>query len=268
MGTPPVLASDYERMATVFDRYLPLIAPVGTAIVDKILPFAEGARVLDVACGTGEPGLSLLRRMPSAELSGIDGVQAMIEIARHKASAEGLVNARFETMQAERIERPDASFDVVVSRFGLLMFGDAAASAREMRRVLRPGGAYALAVWDEAASNTLVSATLRVLRPLVPADLVAPFETMQGATAGARLVEAGFADVVSERVRWSYELPSEEALWELVSGPGIFARHFAGLDEAKKARARDEILEGFARHRTGDGRYVIPHACALLSGRG
>lgn len=245
------------------DRYLPLIAPVGRAILDRLPPLAESASVLDVACGTGEPGLTLARGARSIRLLGVDGVQTMVEIARAKAAREGLSQARFEVMSAEHLDCGDGAFDAVVSRFGLLMFGDTLAGARELRRVLRIGGAFSLAVWDDMATNTLVRTVISALRPLLAADLISPFENALGVHAGDRLREVGWVDVTTDTFRWNYRFASDATLWEFVSGPGLFARHFAALPRADLPRVREQILGELATHRQTDGSYSIPHACRL-----
>lgn len=250
-------------MAAVFERYLPLMEPVGRAVLDQLPPLADQATVLDVACGTGEPGLTLARRSPSVGLLGVDGA---IEVARVKAAREGLNQARFEVMAAEPLACDDHTFDAVISRFGPLMFGDAVASARELWRVLRIGDAFSLAVWDDMATNTLVGAVIAALRSFVPAELIAAFETMPGALAGERLREVGVTDAQPAPFRWEYELPGE-ALWEFVSGPGIFARHFAALEERDRLRVHEQVSEALAAYRRPGRGYRIPHVCRLWWGR-
>ena len=253
-------------MASVMDRYLPLIEPVGRAILDRLPVLPEGANVLDVACGTGEPGLTLARKHPSVRLLGIDGVPDMVAVARAKSSQQHLENARFEVMNAERLACKDQSFDAMISRFGLLMFGDTAACAKEMRRVLRRGGAFSLAVWDDMATNTLVRTVMNVLRPVVPAELAAPFDAAPGRDAGEHLRDAGLTDVQSVSIQWAYAFTDDVALWEFVSGPGLFARHFAGLHADAARRVNERLLSSLDEYRSEDGRYRIPHACRLWWG--
>lgn len=266
-SSPALSTSDFERMATVFDRYLPLIEPVGRAVLDHLPELADHASVLDVACGTGEPGLTLARRAPTVRLLGVDGAPAMIEVARVKAAREGLGQARFEVMAAEHLACGDHTFDAVISRFGLLMFGDTLACARELRRVLRVGGAFSLAVWDDMSTNLLVGAVIAAMRPFVPAELIAPFETMPGAFAGERLREVGWTDAQTVPFHWHYQFPDGEALWEFVSGPGIFARHFSKLEERDKPRVHAQVCEALDAHRQADGSYRIPHVCRVWWGR-
>lgn len=131
-------------MAADFDLFLSLIHPVTRALLDLLPAPVSGETVLDIACGTGEPGLPLSRRAPRVRLLGIDAAAAMIEAARSKAFREGLSNVRFEVMSSDTLALDNGSVDAVISRFGFMMFGDVPASARELGRVLPPG---VISVW-------------------------------------------------------------------------------------------------------------------------
>jgi ubiquinone/menaquinone biosynthesis C-methylase UbiE len=87
MSTPSTLPMpDFNQMANSFDRYLPQIHPVALALLDHLPAPDPGATVLDVACGTGEPGLTLARRSPEVRVLGVDSASAMIEVAQGKAA--------------------------------------------------------------------------------------------------------------------------------------------------------------------------------------
>ncbi len=270
MNAEPAVAPpfDFNRMAADFERFLPLIEPVGLAVLGHLPTLPEGAQVLDVACGTGEPGLSLARRAPGVRLLGVDVAAGMVEVARAKVAREGLSNVRFEVMAAESLALADASVDAVLSRFGLLLFGDVTTSARELARVLRSGGHFSVAVWDDMAKNTLPNAVVAALRPRVPAGSLQPFDRLgdwaaEGRREGA-LRGVGLTDIQSEWFHWHYEFLGQEAWWQLVSGPGMFATLFAGLPEADKGQVHSEVVASLAAYRQADGSYRIPHACRLF----
>jgi ubiquinone/menaquinone biosynthesis C-methylase UbiE len=104
MSNPPALPQpDFNRMAADFDRYLPHIHPVTLAVLEHLPPPATAETVLDVACGTGEPGLTLARRLPGVHLLGVDVTPAMIAVAQRKADQEALTNVRFEVMSSEAL---------------------------------------------------------------------------------------------------------------------------------------------------------------------
>ncbi len=141
------------------------MAPVTGAVLAHLPALAAGDLLLDVGCGTGEPGLSAARRDPGVRLLGVDTAAAMVEVARYKAQQEQLAAATFEVMAAGELTLADGSVGAVVSRFALLAFPAAAQDgAREVARVLAPGGPYSIATWDRLSLNTLFDATLQTLR--------------------------------------------------------------------------------------------------------
>lgn len=125
-------------------------AVVGTSlqIVGETLAEAAdiraGERVLDVAAGNGNATLAAARRF--AQVTSTDYVQSLLDKGRERARAEGL-EVSFEIADAEALPYADASFDAVLSTFGVMFAPDHAASARELLRVTRPGGRIGLANW-------------------------------------------------------------------------------------------------------------------------
>ena len=111
--------------------------------VDR-LQIQPGARVLDVACGTGNLAIPAARQ--GAKVWGIDIAPNLLEQARERASAEGL-EAVFEEGDAEQLPYPDAHFDVVLSMFGAMFAPRPELAASELARVCRPGGRIAMANW-------------------------------------------------------------------------------------------------------------------------
>lgn len=271
MSTPPAPPiPDYNHLAADFDRYLPLVHPVTLALLEHLPEPAPGQTVLDVACGTGEPGLTLARRAPRVHLIGVDSAAAMLEVARSKAAREALPNIRFEVMPGESLTLASASVDAVISRFGLLMFGDVPASARELGRVLRAGGQFSLAVWDELAKNTLISAAVTVLRDYLPKEHASPMARIQELAAeGLRtrlLKDAGLSVVHSEMFGWSYTFTNFEQAWDLVSRMGNFTGQ-ATLPPEVQPEFKLSLSAALAAYRQPAGAYVIPHACRLIWGQ-
>jgi len=95
--------------------------------------------VLDVATGTGDLAFTLAAMAPSAEITGVDFAEPMLELARAKAQ-ERQARVRFEVGDGTRLHFPNASFDAVTIAYGLRNFDDLEAGLREFLRVLRPGG--------------------------------------------------------------------------------------------------------------------------------
>jgi ubiquinone/menaquinone biosynthesis C-methylase UbiE len=144
----PDLAAIKERQqktwaAGNFARVGNRLVIVGELLCEAVDVHAE-QKVLDVATGSGNTALSAARR--SCEATGIDYVPELIEEARRRAEAEGL-EVSFEVGDAENLPYPDASFDVVLSTFGVMFAPDQEKAAGELLRVCRPGGRIGLANW-------------------------------------------------------------------------------------------------------------------------
>jgi ubiquinone/menaquinone biosynthesis C-methylase UbiE len=122
-------------------------------------------RVLDVAAGNGNASLAAARRF--ARVTSTDYVPSLLDSARQRATAEGLSIA-FEVADAEALPFADASFDVVLSTFGVMFTPDQAKAARELLRVVRPGGRIGLANWTPAGFVGQVFATLGKHIPPAP----------------------------------------------------------------------------------------------------
>jgi len=146
-------------------------AVIGTTlqIVGELLCEAvdlrAGERVLDVAAGNGNATLAAARRF--ARVTSTDYVPALLERGRRRAEAEGL-DVTFEVADAEALPYPVASFDVVLSTFGVMFAPDHARAASEMRRMCRPGGRIGLASWTPEGFLGQLLKTVAKYVPPVP----------------------------------------------------------------------------------------------------
>src|SRR5690242_5346067 len=128
------------------------LGPVGAAIIER-LDIVEDQVHLDIASGTGEPGLSIARRAPAGRVVLTDLAPEMLAIARRRARAEGIANVETEVCSAEDLPFRDGTFDSVSVRFGYMFFPDLAAATAEFVRVLKPGGRLCSSVWVEPDGN-------------------------------------------------------------------------------------------------------------------
>ncbi|MBS9404412.1 methyltransferase domain-containing protein [Halomonas sp. TRM85114] len=157
------------------DLMVPALFGEWGPVVADAAHIQTGQRVLDVACGTGVLARGVLSRTGKAEfVTGLDPNAGMLEVARQLAPG-----VEWQQGLAESLPFPDATFDVVVSQFGLMFFHDRSEAIREALRVLKPGGRMAFAVWDSLEN--------------IPAyaDAVALLERLAGAPA-ANAVRAPF----------------------------------------------------------------------------
>ena len=259
---------DFDAIAAVWSRAAEVLAPLTPILIDRLGPLRAGSTVLDVACGTGEPGLSIAGAHSGVQLVGVDTAPAMIERARVEAGEREGVQARFEVMTMEALDLESESVDAVVSRMGLLgVPGSTVAAAREAFRVLSAGGWLTFATWDGTAGNPLGRAAVEACRHVAGAG--APDFGWQDELADGRrerwLREAGFSEVVSEQVSWTYSLPDADALWERASEIGPLRNAFAELDQSAQHSARDHLETAMAPWRYPDGTYLVVVAGRVFS---
>lgn len=128
-------------------------------------------RILDVAAGNGNATLAAARRF--GQVTSTDYVPELLERGRHRAAAEGFTNVTFEVADAEALPYADASFDVVLSTFGVMFAPNHERAAAELIRVCRPGGRIGLANWTPAS---FVGQLLRLVATYLPppADVRSP----------------------------------------------------------------------------------------------
>ncbi|MDD1753242.1 MAG: class I SAM-dependent methyltransferase [Methanotrichaceae archaeon] len=150
IATKQIIEKVFDDAAASYDRTGPnIFARFGAHLVD-LLPLAPGACVLDIATGKGAVLLPAASSVGSqGHVIGIDLSSAILQEAERVVHANGLTNVQLRKMDAEHLDFPDESFDVVTCAFSLFMFPDMEAALREMYRVCKPDGYLAIAIFDK-----------------------------------------------------------------------------------------------------------------------
>jgi SAM-dependent methyltransferase len=211
--------------------------------------------VLDVACGTGIVAREAARRAgANGRVIGLDANPGMLAVARDQAPGVTWQHGR-----AEALPFPDGSFDAVVSQFGLMFFTDRRAAIREMRRVLRPGGHLAIAVWDALATMAAFSAEASLFQRLAgqrAADaLRSPFVLGDRATLARLAIEGGLDAPAVECHAATARFPSVRVLVEAdLRGwlPIMGVRLTESVIEATLAEADDALAPYVTATAEGD----------------
>jgi SAM-dependent methyltransferase len=241
-------------------------APLTHWLIDAINP-QPGERVLELAAGLGETGLLVAELVaPAGGVIVSDQAEAMLAGARERAAALGLSNVEFSVLNAEWIDLPVASVDAVVCRWGYMLMTDPSAALHETRRVLRPGGRLALAVWDRIEGNPwagLPASELRergVLAPLDPSE-PGPFALSDAERLRELVESAGFVEVRVEPVELARRHASFDEFWEVTLD---LSRRF---HDAVLARPQEEISELRASLAARLAPYTAPDGSVELPAR-
>ena len=143
-----------EVFANVWARYT---ARFAADLIDLMFPH-RGESALDLAGGTGAAGLKLAEHIgKDGSVTIVDISPGMLREAEKLAAARGLSNVSTRVMDAEQLDFPDASFDLIVCSFGVMFFPNVSGAIREASRVLKPGGRIGFTVWSDPERTPFIS---------------------------------------------------------------------------------------------------------------
>jgi len=222
-----------------------------------------GDRVLDVACGTGALTLAAVGRIrPGGAVLGLDANPEMLAVARRKPA-----DVEWHEGRAESLPFADATFDAVVSQFGLMYFDDPVTALREMQRVLRPGGRLAVAVCDALEHSPGYAALAALLERLFGGRVAdafrAPFALGDAAALSALCVDAGLAEAGIAQHQGTVRFASIDAL---VSTERACVWTLGGLlDDAQFERLRREAQAVFRPYADASGMVAFAMPALLIT---
>jgi ubiquinone/menaquinone biosynthesis C-methylase UbiE len=243
--------------AEAYERYLaPAFRPWAADLVARA-GVRRGHRVLDVACGTGVVAREAAAALDgSGTVAGLDRNEGMLRVARH-ASRDVRPPVEWRTGNAAELPWPDRSFDVVLCEQALQFFADPVAAAREMRRVLAPGGTAGVTVCRAVAYSPTYAALADALEahasPEAAALMRSPFCAWTVEDLRGIFRQAGFAHVAItiQAASLRYPSPAEMLRREAASSP--LAAHLAGLDPAARDALVRDLEVRLADHRDDEG---------------
>lgn len=218
--------SQKQRLAVVFNALAPTydqlrFLQVSAKRLIEVAGIREGARLLDVATGTGVIALAAASLVgPGGKVVGIDLSPEMLARAKEKLAQAGNANVEFMEGDTERLEFPDSSFDIVVCSSSLFFVPDMAAAVREWRRVLVPGGRVAFSGYRTTMLQPLRDLWAARLAKYGAAQGVLPIHRLGDKAACESLLRnAGFSAIEVQSEQLGYYLPSAEDRWaDIVAG--------------------------------------------------
>lgn len=216
-----------EWQIGVWDRisqlYLREIDPRFAPVVENVITrgrLKPGQHVLDLGTGTAAVAMAAARLvLPGGRVTAVDISPEMLMLARRRVADSGRTNVEVREGRAEAIPAADGAFDVVLASLSLMYVIDRGATARELRRVLRPGGRLVAAVWaaPDQCDIVLFQQTAGRFAPAPPVPGVGPGALADAAGFLAQLAEAGIEAHV-ETAELGFDFDEFDLAWDVLAG--------------------------------------------------
>jgi ubiquinone/menaquinone biosynthesis C-methylase UbiE len=227
---------------------------VGEELCEAI-DIRAGQKVLDVAAGNGNATLAAARRW--CDVVSTDYVASLLERGQLRAEADGL-KVEFKQADAEALGFEDATFDVVMSTFGVMFTPDQDRAAAQLLRVCKPGGKIGLANWTPEG---FIGQLFKTLGKNLPPPAGARSPALWGTEARINeMFATAAASIKAERRHFNFRYRSPEHFLDVFkSYYGPMLKAFAALDTANQQRLREDILALIATmNRASDGTMIVP----------
>ena len=267
--------AQWEKAAEPWHRWGPTLhswlGPATQEMLD-LCHLKAGGAVLDVAAGAGEQTLAAARRVgPTGKVLATDLSPRILEFAAQAAKEAGFANVTTQTADGEDLGLPEASFDAVISRVGLIYFPDQQKALRGFLRVLKPGGRFAAIVYSTPEANRFFSVPIGIIRrrantpPPLPGQ-PGPFSLGAPGVLEQALKQAGFRDVETVRVPAPLRLPTAaDCLRFERESFGALHQMMAALSPADQEATWAEIGQALREFERNEG-FVGPCELVLVAG--
>jgi len=264
----------WTGLSAGWDKWDPSImeqlAPVGEAII-KSLNIKADQQHLDIATGTGEPGLSIAKLAPAGRVVLTDFVGEMLEIATRRAGEQGITNIETKVCSADDLPFTDSTFDSVSVRFGYMFFPEMEKATEEFVRVLKPGGRLSSSVWIKPEENPWTMIVMRAIESEIELPPLKPGEPNMFRCAAPGFISELYKSAgLSEVVEWDVPVvkvsDTPEKYWEMISEHASLAvTSLKKVDEAAKLRIRERVINDVSAYQE-NGKYRVPGLARCIVG--
>lgn len=252
------------------DLTMDFLKPAGEEII-RSLNLKNDAKVLDVASGIGEPGLTIAEMLPGGKVISTDLAENMVEMAGEMANKRGVKNFESRVCDVSELPFEDNTFDAVSCRFGFMFFPDMFLAAKEMVRVLKPGGRLAVAVWNVPEKNFWVTAIAGTINknmdlPAPPPDAPGMFRCAKSGLIQDLFRQAGLKNTSETEVAGKLNCGTADVYWDMMTEIAApFVAALSKADDTTKAKIKNEVFD-LIRQKYPDGNVVIDSSALVIAG--
>lgn len=246
------------------------LKPMGQEIINAIKPTGKQV-ILDIAAGTGEPGLTIATMLDGGKVVMTDLAEDMLAITRENAATRGISN--IETKACDVCELPfeDNSFDAVSCRFGFMFFPDMQLAANEMFRVLKPGAKIATSVWNIPEKNFWVTATMGTINrnmelPPPPSGAPGMFRCCKPGLMEEIFEKAGFKNITEKEIPTKLRSGTIDRYWGMMTEVGApIVAALSKADEPMRQKIKKEVFELVGQKYPGNDIAIDASALVLMA---
>lgn len=252
------------------DFTMNFLKPMGDRIIEA-LNIKEDDQVLDIACGTGEPGLTIAALAHKGKVTGTDLADQMLVIAMENAERKQLKNYETNTCDVCELPFEQNQFDKISCRMGFMFFPDMQLASDEMCRVLKSGGIMATSVWSTGDKNAWVANIMSVINknmqlPAPPAGGPGMFRCGAAGFMKSIMQKSGFKNIQEQTVSGKVLYAGFDEMWQMmneVAAPVVGA--LSKADEAMKQKIKAEAEQQSEQYHTVKG-LELDYESLVISG--
>ena len=252
------------------DLFMDFLKPMGDEIIQR-LNLKDTDVVLEVAAGTGEPGLTIASKLKNGKVVITDLAEDMLVIARENAIQRRIKN--IETRACDVCELPfaDNTFDAISCRLGFMFFPDMLLAAKEMVRVLKPGGRIATSVWSVPEKNFWVTAMMGTINknmelPAPPPGSPGMFRCAKEGFIADLFSQVGLKNISQKEIPGKLNCQTTDVYWKVmteVAAPVVTA--LGKADDAMREKIKREVYQAVDQ-KFPDGNVQINSGALVIYG--
>jgi ubiquinone/menaquinone biosynthesis C-methylase UbiE len=252
------------------DLTMDFLKPMGDEIIRSLDPKNDQV-ILDVAGGTGEPGLTIAGMLNGGKVTITDLSQDMLEIAWENSIQRNIENVEFSACDVCELPFADNTFDAISCRFGFMFFPDMLLAAKEMVRALKPGGKIATSVWNVPEKNFWVTAIMSTINknmelPAPPPGAPGMFRCAKDGLIADLFAQAGLKNITQKEITGKLNCKTTDVYWNMMTEIGApIVAALSKADEATRAKIKREVYQAVDQRYPG-GDVMIDSSALVISG--